>query len=148
MIRCVDYLRVGFNFLQHTTHPLIMFAPLGTSSTNMSATWHPEPRGRGTFNILSTCLTTMILCVWTAVHLNIPGLNDGKRQRFLHKPGWLLLALLAPELVAWNVWEQRQIARDLIHAFVKTRGITQPSPPSWIRRGWNTMNFRTLRLKV
>ncbi|KAF1355436.1 hypothetical protein BDV97DRAFT_345548 [Delphinella strobiligena] len=37
-----------------------------------SAVWHPEPDYRGTFGILSLCLTTMFLCIWTAVHLNIP----------------------------------------------------------------------------
>jgi hypothetical protein len=148
MIRCVDYLRPGFDFPQHTTYSLIMFAPFGTPSTDVSATWHPEPRGRGTFNILSTCLTTMILCVWTTVHLNIPGHNDGRRQRFLRKPGWLLLALLAPEIVAWNAWEQRQIARDLMDALIRARGNKQPSPPSWIWRTWNTLDSCTLRSKV
>jgi hypothetical protein len=90
----------------------------------------------------------MILCVWTAVHLNVPDQNGGTRQKFLRKPGWLLLALLAPEVVAWNAWKQRQIARDLTDAFMKARGIAQPSPPGWVRRARNAMDFRTLSLKV
>jgi hypothetical protein len=116
-----------------------MFAPFGTSATNISATWYPEPRGRGTFNILSTCLTTMFLCVWTAVHLNIPDRNGGTKQNFLRKPGWLLLALLAPEIVAWNAWEQRRIARELTNAFVEALGPGQPSTPGWFRRAWKSM---------
>ena len=45
----------------------------------------------------------MILCVWTAVHLNvpIPGTVWGPRVR---KVGWLVLALLAPEMVAYTAW--------------------------------------------
>jgi hypothetical protein len=117
-----------------------MFEPFGTPGTNLSAHWHPEPRGRGTFNILSTCLTTMILCVWTAVHLNIPEHNGGTRQKFLRKPGWLLLALLAPEIVVWNAWEQRKVARELMDAIVEACGSEQPSPAGWVRRAWAKFN--------
>jgi hypothetical protein len=111
-----------------------MSQPSGNPVTNLSATWYAEPRGRGTFTILSTCLTTMILCVWTAVHLNIPDHNGGIRQTFLRKPGWLFLALIAPEIVAWNAWQQRQIAWELMDAFVETFGSGPESPPGWIRR--------------
>ena len=65
--------------------------------------WQPNPQTRGTFDILSTCIITMLLCVWTAVHLNIspPGTVWGPRLR---KVGWLVLALLAPEMVAYTAW--------------------------------------------
>ena len=71
----------------------------------------------------------MILCVWTSVHLNIPGHNGGIKQSFLRKPGWLLLALLAPEIVAWNAWEQRRIAREPTNDFVKAFESGRSSPP-------------------
>ncbi|KAF2797184.1 hypothetical protein K505DRAFT_236065, partial [Melanomma pulvis-pyrius CBS 109.77] len=61
--------------------------------------WKPEPVVRGTFSILSTCLITMGLCVWTAVHLNIPEYKKQSRQIW-RKVGWLVLALLAPEMVS------------------------------------------------
>jgi hypothetical protein len=137
MIRSVDSLQLGFSFHLRLTHPPSMFAPFGTPTTNLSAAWHPEPRGRGTFSVLSACLTTMILCVWTAVHLNIPDHNGGTRQKFLRKPGWLLLALLAPEVVAWNAWQQRQSARELMNAFVETFGLGHKSRPGWVRRVWD-----------
>ena len=65
--------------------------------------WQPNPQTRGTFDILSTCMITMLLCVWTAVHLNVslPGTVWGPRLR---KVGWLVLALLAPEMVAYTAW--------------------------------------------
>ncbi|TIA22046.1 hypothetical protein D6C81_03552 [Aureobasidium pullulans] len=43
-----------------------MFTPFGTLASNQTAAWHPEPRERGTFSILSSCVTTLVLCVWTA----------------------------------------------------------------------------------
>ena len=65
--------------------------------------WQPSPNTRGSFDILSSCILTMVLCVWTAVHLNIspPG---GFWEKNLRKTGWLFLALLAPELVAYTAW--------------------------------------------
>lgn len=132
----VDSFRLVFILLNHLTFLLSMFAPFGDSTVSSSATWHPEPRGRGTFNILSSCLTTMILCVWTAVHLNIADHNGGTRQKFLRKPGWLLLALLAPEIVAWNPWEQRQAAQELTSAFVEAFGSGEPSP-GLFKRAWH-----------
>ena len=65
--------------------------------------WQPSPSTRGTSDILSECIVTMLLCVWTAVHLNVPrpGSVWGPRLR---KLGWLILALLSPEMVAYTAW--------------------------------------------
>ena len=38
--------------------------------------WQPEPGNRGTYGLLSSCVITMVLCVWTAVHLNIPEIDE------------------------------------------------------------------------
>jgi len=62
-------------------------------------TWKPEPLTRGTFSILSSCLTTMFLCVWTAVHLNVPEYKK-ESQQFWRKVKWLVIALFAPEVVS------------------------------------------------
>ncbi|KAF2866660.1 hypothetical protein BDV95DRAFT_504241 [Massariosphaeria phaeospora] len=61
--------------------------------------WKPEPLVRGTFSILSSCLITMTLCVWTAVHLNLPTHKKESEQTW-RKIKWLITALLAPEMVA------------------------------------------------
>ena len=70
-----------------------------SSAAHSPATWKPEPRERGTFSIVSTCVITLSLCVWTAVHLNVPAHRDRWWQQTLRKLGWMLLGLLAPELV-------------------------------------------------
>lgn len=64
--------------------------------------WQPNPSSRGTSDILSTCLITLLLCVWTAVHMNIHLESFWKSQ--MRKVGWLMLALLAPEMVAYTAW--------------------------------------------
>lgn len=44
----------------------------GNSSENLTASWHPEPTTHSSFTILSSCLITLLLCIWKAVHLNLP----------------------------------------------------------------------------
>jgi hypothetical protein len=96
----------------------------GTGSVaNDTSPWRPQPTFRGTFGILSTCLVTLGLCVWSAIHLNIPARNErpwdficalstwkkargrwpwnrfGWPGQTLRKLVWTLLGFFAPELV-------------------------------------------------
>jgi hypothetical protein len=45
---------------------------LGDQPLSTVARWVSSPGERGTYNILSDCILTLVLCVWTSVHLNIP----------------------------------------------------------------------------
>ncbi|THZ14697.1 hypothetical protein D6C91_07176 [Aureobasidium pullulans] len=110
-----------------------MLAPFGNQTANQTATWHPEPHGRGTFGLLSSCITTLVLCVYTAVHLNIP--EHGKeRQQYFRKFGWVVLGLLAPEIVAWNAWEQYRTASRITGVVHITHGPALTSP--WYESFW------------
>lgn len=73
----------------------------GHSFTNSTDTkWVPEPGTRGTFGILSVCLVTLGLCVWTAIHLNVPGYKESGWKQVMRKAGWLMLSLLSPKIVS------------------------------------------------
>jgi hypothetical protein len=100
---------------------------LAVSSSNTTApprttSWYSPPNTRGTWQLLITCLITINLCVWTAVHLNIPAKIDKKqtlRKRlwsnyYCVRTGWVLLGLLAPELVVYTAWMQWQSARVFV----------------------------------
>ncbi|KAK4896025.1 hypothetical protein LTR27_005881 [Elasticomyces elasticus] len=89
-----------------------MFNPFGIV-TNGTSPWQAEPTVRGTYGILSTCLLTMILCIWTAVHLNM---EDGRNAWIQtgRKSGWLVIGLFAAELVAWTAFQQNKDAMELI----------------------------------
>jgi len=92
---------------------------------NVPAHWHSEPKTRGTYSILSSYLITLTLCVWSIVHVTVvPGdaygplevrpkswwgrLRSHFNTFFLfllpegtwRKIGWLILAVLAPEIVS------------------------------------------------
>ena len=46
----------------------------------IEAGWKSEPRTRGTFSILSLCLSTIFICVWKAWHPNIPHHSPDQRS--------------------------------------------------------------------
>ena len=106
----------------------------GKNSTNGTVTWQSEPSTRGTWSILSTCIITISLCLWTAVHLNIPPPNQ-KHAQYWWKLYWLGIGLLAPELVAYMAWYQRMVVvkgfKDIQEA------IGQQPRVSWLNRFWD-----------
>ncbi|KZT25944.1 hypothetical protein NEOLEDRAFT_1147670 [Neolentinus lepideus HHB14362 ss-1] len=79
-----------------------------------SATWRPESSFRGTFTILSACLGTLTICVWSAVHSDIPSRKSDRLWSFVNKMGWLLVGLLAPELLLFIAYNQRLAAMKLL----------------------------------
>ncbi|KAK1750467.1 hypothetical protein QBC47DRAFT_365350 [Echria macrotheca] len=69
----------------------------------------------------------MILCLWTAVHLNIPEYHNHSykylpRWQTLRKTLWLLLGLFAPEIVTWTAFEQHREAKLIYDRVRKALG--------------------------
>ena len=93
------------------------------NGNNGTAHWESDPsNGRGTWTILSTCIITLILCVYTSLHLNVPAHKSSASNSFLMKAKYVLLGLLAPELIAFNAWRQRTVASSLVARLRKDRG--------------------------
>lgn len=61
--------------------------------------WISGSNTRGTMDIIWACASTIFICVWIMLHLNVPAEKDSKRIIFLRKMKWFLLAMLAPELL-------------------------------------------------
>ena len=59
---------------------------------------------------------TLVLCVYNAIHLNIPYKDDSQATVFLRKAKWVLIAIFAPELAVYVAWSQRQKVKD-IHTY-------------------------------
>jgi hypothetical protein len=97
-----------------------MISPFGNTTVLPAAMWHPEATQRGTFGILSSCLITMSLCIWTAVHLNLPE-HKKESQQVYRKILWLVLGLFAPEVVVWSAWRQRKDMK-LLSAYMNSLG--------------------------
>ncbi|KAK3316033.1 hypothetical protein B0H66DRAFT_604341 [Apodospora peruviana] len=52
---------------------------------------------RGTFGILKSCVITLVLCLYTALHLNIPPGDASTLSLVLRKTKWILVGVFAPK---------------------------------------------------
>lgn len=80
-----------------------------TNATSERLGWTETPNTRGSIDILYTCLSTIFLCSWTVLHLNIPSCSDTSKKIFLRKLKWMGIAIIVPEFVtalAFNQWKQ------------------------------------------
>ncbi|KAF8538104.1 hypothetical protein BDD12DRAFT_929078, partial [Trichophaea hybrida] len=67
--------------------------------------WVSAPATRGTFKILYSCTFTLALCVYSAIHLNLPS-EENKFTYYRRKSKWVVVAIFAPEIVLYTAWEQ------------------------------------------
>jgi hypothetical protein len=81
-------------------------ANLTALQTVIAPAWVADPTGRGTWSLLYSCLFTLLLCVYTAIHMNVPPPNDTKLTFWLRKTKWVAIAIFAPELVVYTAFEQ------------------------------------------
>jgi hypothetical protein len=75
--------------------------------------WVSDPNGRGTFGLVSSCVITQGLCIWSALHLNIPPKYKTKTQKIYYNTKWVILGALIPELVILSAWRQWLSARKM-----------------------------------
>ena len=76
---------------------------------------------RTIWDIIWSCLATTFACTWLALHLNIPGPDDGWLRIAFRKVGIMLLAVIAPEIVvAWAV-RQWLVARRMAFSALDPR---------------------------
>ena len=72
-----------------------------TTPSNPPYLWVGEPEQRTTFGILSFCFSTLIICVWSTVHFNVPRRRHTNTRRLFLQVAWMLIALLAPEYLLY-----------------------------------------------
>lgn len=75
--------------------------------------WIQDPNGRGTGDLLASCLLTLGMCVWSALHLNIPEKNETRKSYWLRNLRWVTLGVFVPELVVLAAWRQWTSAKSL-----------------------------------
>src|ERR1700722_2912207 len=89
------------------------FSPLCSLCAPATVHWVEEPKGRGTFGIVATCVITSCLSAWTSLRLNVPREGEGRARQAIRKVCWMITALLAPEIVAFAAWSQWNSCRKL-----------------------------------
>ena len=77
---------------------------------------------RTLWEIIWSCAATLFACTWTAVHPNIPGMNEGKVAITSRRLIIMVMALVVPELMI--TWAARQFfsARKTAKSFNDTFG--------------------------
>ncbi|KAK0741996.1 hypothetical protein B0T21DRAFT_360514 [Apiosordaria backusii] len=69
--------------------------------------WLDNPGYRGTASILWSCLVTLVACVYSAIHLNVPAPGKSGQWAVLGiKSFWVLMALAVPEAVVVTAFGQ------------------------------------------
>jgi hypothetical protein len=89
-----------------------------TSLTNSTASivgFVPQHGGRDTLSLLFSCLLTLGLCVYSAVHLNIPPKGEPAWKMRCRELEWCIIGLFGPELVVYAAWRQWSSAWELKH---------------------------------
>lgn len=101
------------NFLA-LTHAYTIFWT-NCSSPSATVNFVSSNNTRGTIDILWSCLFTIMACVWTVQHLNIPEQRDSRDKgwrgdtkwalkRTWTSTKWVLLTALAPEILISKNW--------------------------------------------
>jgi hypothetical protein len=81
--------------------------------TERAPNWVPQPTYRRTWGILESCIFALAMCVYTVVSLNLPKPHERKIPVYLRKLKWMCIALVAPEVVIYTVWQQWYQTRKL-----------------------------------
>lgn len=82
-------------------------------TTTDTVGWVGDPNGRGTLSLVISSLLTLGLCVWSAMHLNIPPRGESEAQIWIKNLKWGLAGVVAPELVVFAAWRQYNSAKAL-----------------------------------
>lgn len=75
--------------------------------------WVSEPKGRGTWSILLSCLMTLFICAWTAYHPNIAKGSRSIWSKVSKRVKWLFMATLFPEAIVYCALAQLMAAKQL-----------------------------------
>ena len=61
--------------------------------------WTPQPDGRGTLDIIWSCVLTMSLCSWSILCMNLPAQKENRVQILWRKLSLTGLGVLCPEII-------------------------------------------------
>ena len=86
---------IGFPLIA-TLCSIALAAPLPDEKQYLA--WNAGPYTRGTWSLLLSCVLTLVLCVYTAVHLNVPAPGSSKKAQNWNLAKWVCIGIFAPEV--------------------------------------------------
>ncbi|KAI9819457.1 MAG: hypothetical protein M1827_006905 [Pycnora praestabilis] len=79
--------------------------------------WVDQPNGRGTIDIMWSCIVTIFLCSWSVLCMNIPAAGQSRWHILMNKLLWMLFAIFFPEVVTALAAEQWASASQSVEDF-------------------------------
>lgn len=118
-------------------------APINSTSalnasdlSGLAQGWVPQTKNCGTLSILMSCITTIFLCSWSVLCLNIPE-TGRKRWGFLkYKLRWQLFAIFFPEVVTSMAAEQWESANQSVQEFTRLGYPVDDASRIFCEHGW------------
>lgn len=102
-------------FFVRISQPALAAPTNPPNSTSSTVGFVPESGGRDTLSLLFSCLLTLVLCVYSAVHLNIPTRGEPAWKTRYRELKWCIIGVFGPELILYAAWRQWSSARELRH---------------------------------
>ena len=90
-----------------------------TASVRLADGWIHQPNGRGTLDIIQSCLLTVFLCSWSVLCLNVPAPSNKRWSFLLLKINWMVFTIFFPEVVVAFAAEQWESACQSVDDFAK-----------------------------
>lgn len=81
--------------------------------------WYSPPNFRGTWDLIISCVLTLSICVWSALHLNVFVGSSRRKDRNIRRLRWIVIGIFAPEVVVSTAFAQFLTARWLMHEIGK-----------------------------
>ena len=113
-------------------------ATISTTPGDPTYLWLGEPRQRGTFGIVTLCITTLTICVWSTIHYNVPTKRLPLTRRIFTQVRWMLGALFVPEYLFYIA------INELVNASILVKK-TLEFHPQLAKRGMLTCMYDNVR---
>jgi hypothetical protein len=91
----------GFTCLPIASSGSILIAQSNCSETFATVGWVANPSGRGTVSLVLSCILTLGVCVWSAMHLKIPSVTGTEQQIWWRNIRWTFMGVSGLKLVTY-----------------------------------------------
>jgi hypothetical protein len=105
--------------------------------------WQLSPARRGTFDILQTCILTILACTWSVLHLNVPAPREKYSRKLKRKILSTVVTIFLPEVILAHAIVERRMAVDSLAEIRKIQDIDLCYMP-WSWRGLCASASKTL----
>ena len=144
MMRIIPFApQTSFTILRNrfSMSAFLSLGPLAKFGSDDVVPWVPETDYRTTWDIVVTCLSTLTICAWSAVHLDIPT-TKSKGRKLLARICWTVVRILCPVIMLNHAVSQLHTSMSLCQF---AREYISPHPEKALANSW--LRHIQLRLK-